>query len=126
MDILRSIVVVAFILLLGACASPTKGMTPDQAAAYKVQAQYEREDRRAKRHDAIFAARDTCSAYGYVWWTSGFSSFETRRMKRDPNWLPKHAHVFDFACTTARDAQDIINRALGNDIWGRGGSRSRW
>lgn len=113
MDTLKLIAVVTFIL--SGCASPTKGMTPEQAEAYEVKAEYAREDRRIKRHDEIFAARASCKAHNMVWWTVNVSSFDVRRMSRDPNWLPKNASTLDFACTTARDASRIVNRALGND-----------
>ena len=120
MDILRSIMVAFFILLLAACASPTKGMTTAQAEAYHVKATYEREDRRIKRHDEVFAARRLCKANGYVWWITGhFSGLERRRMARNPNWLPRHARLFDFGCASTSDSQRMLNRMLGNDIWGR-------
>ncbi len=112
MDILKSIAVVIFIL--SGCASPTKGMTPDQAEAYEVQAQYAREDRRIKRHDEIFSARASCKAHNYVWWITGhFSSFDRRKMDRNPNWLPRNASIHDFGCASARDSQYILDRLLG-------------
>ena len=117
MDILKLIAVVIFIL--SGCASPTKGMTPEQAVAYEVKAEYVREDKRLQRHEEIFAARAQCKAHNMVWWTMRFSSFENRRMDRDPTYLPRHAHMFDFACTSARDAKYIIDQALGNDGFGR-------
>ena len=116
MDILRSIMGAFFILLLAACANPTKGMTTAQAEAYHVKATYEREDRRIKRHDEIFAARNLCKAHGYVWWISNFSTFDIRRMDRNPNWLPRHAYLHDFACMSPRDTVDAVKRH--QDIWG--------
>lgn len=120
MDILRSIMVAFFILLLAACASPTKGMTTAQAEAYHVKATYEREDRRIKRHDEVFAARRLCAAHNYVWWVTGrFSSFAHRRMDRDPNWLPRNASIHDFGCASPLDTRRILDQMLGNDVWGR-------
>lgn len=111
MDILKLIAVAVFIL--SGCASPTKGMTPEQATAYTVQAEYERIERRDRRHDDIFAARRACKEDGYVWWIKSFSSFDVRRMDRDPNWLPRNAHLFDFACMSGRDSTDALNRMIG-------------
>ena len=124
MDILRSIMVAFFILLLAACVNPTKGMTTAQAEAYHVKAEYEREDRRIKRRDEIFSARALCYAHNYTWWTVGFSPSENRRMDRDPNWLPRTAHMFDFACTSAYETNQLIRQITGNG--GRYNPRQRY
>lgn len=92
-------------------------MTPEQAAAYEVNAEYERENRIIKRHDEVFAARINCKARHMVWWLDGFTTFEIKRMSRDENWLPRHASTFNFSCLTAGETERVIKRAMGGGYY---------
>ena len=108
MGILKLILTAVFILSAG-CANPTKGMTPEQATAYKEQAKYEALAKRDKRHDDIRSARKGCKDSGGVWFVRGrFSASERMRMNRHEDWLPSHAYLMDFACASHGDAARII------------------
>jgi len=111
--VILKLIVAAIFILSGCATNPTEGMTPAEAKAYGVQAEYERTDRRIRLHEAILTARAQCKAANMVWWTHRFNAFENRRMVRDPTWLPKHASTFDFACLSQHQAADIMRRLTG-------------
>lgn len=105
--------IMAVIFILSGCAgNPTEGMTPDEAEAYKVKAEYERQDYLIQKNESIIAARTRCKATNSVWIADGFSPLEHRKMKRDPLWIPRHASHLDFACMTQSDFRLMMDRQM--------------
>jgi len=104
---LKLIAAAIFILLAGCATNPTEGMTPAEAQSYELQAEYERANRRILMHESILTARADCDAANMTWLLEGFSSFDIRRMDRDPTWLPKNAHPADFACLSSYEVRQI-------------------
>ena len=88
-------------------------MSPEQKAEYIEKQEYEANDRRNIRHDKLRQKKISCAYYGYIWVVQGrsFTNRDRVRMKKDPSWFPKHANALDFACITARDLQNMLNRA---------------
>ena len=112
MDTLR-LMIAAIFILSGCAESPTKGMTPAEAQAYEVQANYERDNRRILTHEAILTARAQCHADNMVWMVQRQSASDSRRMSRDPTWLPRNVSVFDFSCATQYEASAALRNLMG-------------
>ena len=106
------LIMAAIFILSGCATNPTEGMTPAEAKAYKVQAEYVRANNRILKNEAILTASANCKVAGMIWYAKGFSPFDYRRMERDPTWLPKNAHPFDFSCVSQAQLNAYMRRAF--------------
>lgn len=112
MDILRWILLASFALSV-ACASPTKGMTPDEVVAYEIKVAYEREDKRLRAREELHDFVRDCKLDSKILVFTGRGHIgKIAHVRMDGTvYLPKRARKHDYQCGTAAEVRRALRDA---------------